>query len=77
MAKSYERGYGRSLRMHDRLIEGVMRSQWRPGEAAVYDSLKPSWTPERWPTRANQAPAQSVDQKPTSESLEALKAKWS
>lgn len=75
MAKSWSRGYGRSLSMHDRLIEGVMRSQWRPGESAVYEASKPAWTPERWPTR--QQPAQ-VQAQPQAEplDLEGLKAKW-
>ena len=75
MAKSFDRGYGRSLRMHDRLIELATRTQFTPGEAAVYEASKRAWTPERWAHRA--APTQVQPQpEPKPLDLSALKAKW-
>lgn len=75
MAKSFDRGYGRSLRLHDRLIEIATRSQFTPGEAAVYEASRPAWTPERWQHRAAQPQVQPQPE-PKPLDLSGLRAKW-
>jgi hypothetical protein len=63
MAKNYDRGLGRSMRMHDRLIERAQRTVFSlPEEGTTPDPQhaaepKRAWTPERWAHRIIRATA--------------------
>lgn len=57
MAKSWDRGMGRSSRMHEKLIDRAERTMWfqPPKESPEVPETKRAWTPERWAHRISTA----------------------
>ena len=72
--KNWSRGIGRSVAMHDKLIDGVERKlfRFRDDEPMLYDPNKRAWTPERWNVKA--VPTIAVESKPLD--VSGLKKKW-
>lgn len=58
MAKNYDRGLGRSMQMHDRLIDRAERRVFSLPEERTTEpqpERKRAWTPERWAHRIARA----------------------
>ena len=53
MAKNWDRGLGRSMQMHENLIERAERKMFFYQERTTEDQPEPkrAWTPERWASR--------------------------
>lgn len=59
MAKNYDRGLGRSMQMHEKLIDRAERKMFFYGEDRTTSQPAPepkrAWTPERWANRITRA----------------------